>query len=335
MFKRLAGILAVGVATLTTPATAQEIVLKIADTLPANHNVYKYGLSKFMEDITAASDGAITFEYYPAQQLGKIKDMLTLVQTGVVDIALVSPGQVSEKLPYTTVAELPGLYSSSCEGTEAFLKATHPGGLLYEREIKNNKMHALIAYMYQPYDVLTAKKKIETQADWKGMKLRTAGGPTELSIGTLGAVSVRTAPSDMYESVSRGTVDGVMVVSTSARAYNLDTVVKYVTTGFQLGSSSATYMISDASWDRLSPEHQEILRKAGEDASRNLCAETDRLQTEELEKFEAQGIEVTRVTEEQQRAWSEQASSVFENWATQARLDTAAAAEFRAAVTPE
>jgi hypothetical protein len=39
--------------------------------------------------------------------LGKAKDLLALTQAGVIDIAYVAPGFVSDKMPLSVVAELP------------------------------------------------------------------------------------------------------------------------------------------------------------------------------------------------------------------------------------
>jgi TRAP-type C4-dicarboxylate transport system substrate-binding protein len=66
----------------------------------------------FMDRATALSNGRIKFEWYPAEQLGKAKDLLALVQTGVADMADVVPGYVPDKLPLSGVAELPGQISN-------------------------------------------------------------------------------------------------------------------------------------------------------------------------------------------------------------------------------
>src|SRR3546814_5667675 len=62
------------------------------------------------------SGGRLKFEYYPAQQLGKFKDNLSLVERRVADIAGISPAYTSEEFPISGVTDLPGMYSNSCRG---------------------------------------------------------------------------------------------------------------------------------------------------------------------------------------------------------------------------
>jgi hypothetical protein len=89
------------------PATAQTKI-KIADSFPVGHYLPKYFTTPMMERLKAdpAAKG-IEFEYYPAEQLGKAKDLLSLTQSGLVDIAYVGPGFVSDKMPLSVVPELP------------------------------------------------------------------------------------------------------------------------------------------------------------------------------------------------------------------------------------
>ena len=67
--------------------------IKIADSFPVGHYLPKYITTPMMEKLKAnpAAKG-IEFEYYPAEQMGKAKDFLSLVQSGVIDIAYVAPG---------------------------------------------------------------------------------------------------------------------------------------------------------------------------------------------------------------------------------------------------
>jgi TRAP-type C4-dicarboxylate transport system substrate-binding protein len=73
-----------------------------------------------MAESTRLSGGAVEFEYYPGEQLGKANDILSLTQTGVIDVGYVATSYISEKLPLSSVAELPGSVKTACEGTRAY-----------------------------------------------------------------------------------------------------------------------------------------------------------------------------------------------------------------------
>ena len=65
-----------------------------------------------MEEVKKRTNGAVSFEHYRPQQLGKAADMLKLAQTGVADIGYVAPAYVTDKMPVSEVAMLPGAQSS-------------------------------------------------------------------------------------------------------------------------------------------------------------------------------------------------------------------------------
>src|SRR5699024_8145144 len=117
-----------------TAQAADTVKLRLADSFPTGHYIPDAMTKPFMEAVTEQTDGAVEFEYYPAEQMGKSKDMLSLTQSGVVDIAYVAPAFVSDKLPLGVVAELPGGFTESCEGTQAYWKLAQEGGILHEKE---------------------------------------------------------------------------------------------------------------------------------------------------------------------------------------------------------
>jgi hypothetical protein len=49
------------------------------------------------DQVAERTAGRVKFQYYPAEQLGKVKDMLSLTQTGVADIAYVALSFITRK----------------------------------------------------------------------------------------------------------------------------------------------------------------------------------------------------------------------------------------------
>src|SRR5436190_22020196 len=118
----LASLLAVSV-----PLAHAQTKLRVADSFPAGHYIPETSAKPFMAEVTKATTGAVTFEYFPAEQLGKAKDLLSLTISGVADIGYIAPSYISDKLPLSAVAELPGQFPTSCAGTEAYWKLARPG----------------------------------------------------------------------------------------------------------------------------------------------------------------------------------------------------------------
>ncbi len=111
-------------------AHAQTVTLRVADSLPVGHYAVEQGIKPWMDEVTKASGGAVAFQHFPAEQLGKAKDLLALTRSGVADIGYVRPAYVSEKMPLSAVVELPGAYTSACAATAAYWRLAREGGLL-------------------------------------------------------------------------------------------------------------------------------------------------------------------------------------------------------------
>jgi TRAP-type C4-dicarboxylate transport system substrate-binding protein len=144
---------------------AKKLVLRVADQFPQGHFLPRYGIKPWMEHVTKATHGEVQFEYYPAEQLGKAKDLLSLVQSGVADVVLFAPSYASDKMPLTAALELPGMFASSCQATFTHMKLAKEGAILAQREYAGNGVRVLFSAVYPPYQLVSAKRKIDSPRD--------------------------------------------------------------------------------------------------------------------------------------------------------------------------
>src|SRR5690606_25050744 len=140
---------------------AADVTLRVADSLPVGHFFSNYATKYWMEEITKRTKGEVKFQYYPAEQLGKAKDLLALTQSGVADVGYVVPSYASDKMPLTAVAELPGSFSDSCSATLAYEKLARDDGILAQKEFKPNGVRLMFTLVLPPYQVFSGKKPIE------------------------------------------------------------------------------------------------------------------------------------------------------------------------------
>lgn len=271
-------------------ALAQEVKLKVADWLPLSHYTYSEGGKVFMAKATELSKGRIQFQHFPAEQLGKAKDAVALAQSGVADIVNIAPAYITEKFPLSGVVELPGIYEGSCRGGNAFAAMLKPGGALHEAEYKPNGVRVLFSATLGAYRVLTAQKKVNTAADFSGLKLRTAGGPMDQTAALLGANSIRMAGPDVLPSLSRGTLDGVFWPLQSLKPWGLQGGLKYMTPNLSVGSFTMVYAISDKAWQKIPADLQKLLVEAGEYANKAHCEYVDRSEEKTIAELQAGGI---------------------------------------------
>ena len=299
---------------------AQSVELRVGDSLPPDHIIARHLTQPWIEKVQQASKGEVKIKHYPAEQAGKAKDMLSLTQSGVLDIGYVGPAYVSDKMPLSGVGELPGLFTTSCQVTKAYWSLAKEGGYFYEKEFKPNKIRPLFIAALPPYQLAVSNNKaLNDLSDFAGLKIRAAGGAQELSLSKLNAVAVKMAPPDIYESMSRKTIDGTLLPFISLDSYKLSPLIKASTHGANFGTVIVTYSISDRAWNRLSKETQELLTQVGDEVTQNACEQFDREEQEVMAQLEADGVQLIEFNEADQERLTTIIQEVSQNWAD--RLD--------------
>lgn len=309
-----ASLTALAAVSMAAPASAQTKI-KIADSFPVGHYLPKYFTTPMMDKLKAdpAAKG-FEFEYYPAEQMGKAKDFLSLVQSGVIDIAYVAPGFVSDKMPLSVVPELPLPYTGSCMATLAYWNLAKPGGLIAKKEFEPNGVRLLFTIVLPPYQVVT-RKPFASLKDVEGMKIRASGSAKELLLKKLKAVPVLMPTPEVYESLSRGTIDGVLFPFNSLAPYDIDKLSKTGTIGENFGSFVANWVISEKRWQSLPPAIQKSLTAMGEDLTRSACAQVEKDEAGDIAKIKAQGVKLTPLSAADKASLTQVSAEVAKDWA--------------------
>ena len=291
-----------------------KMTLRLADNLPAKHAFTETVAQPFMREVTKLTNGAIEFQHYPAEQLGKGKDLLTLTQSGAVDMALVVGPYVAEQMPLSGVIELPGGFGSSCQGVKALWKLA-VGGILDKTEMQPNGIRMVAAIVQPPFQVFINKPKLDSLKDILGLKLRTTGGPMDIMARKIGAVPVRLGAPEVHEALSRGTIDGGVLAVVSVGAYNLTPLVKAATLNENFGSAALMYSVGEKVWQRLSPEQRRIMTEVGQRVTFEACVKIDEGVAKDYEKMRAAGISVAQMGAADRSLMQAAADAVGAEWA--------------------
>lgn len=293
----------------------QKITLRLADSLPNGHVIHELVGKPFSELVTKMTNGQVTFQHFPAEQLGKAKDMAQLTVTGVADIAYIVPSYSSDKYPLTAVAELPGIFETECQGSLAFYKISHNGGILETKEFAPNQLRPLVTIALPAYQIqLSNNRVVKTAKDLEGLKIRTTGGAMDLMMRSIKGVPVRMAAPEIYESLSRGTLDGAIFSYQSSVSYELGKLLKSGTEGLNFGTAIFTYSIGEAKFKTLPEDVRKALIAAGEQTTREGCKRFEDGEKAAAEKIKAQGLKVIEFGPEDKKAFSAAFKTVAEDW---------------------
>ncbi|MCR8549256.1 TRAP transporter substrate-binding protein DctP [Salipiger sp. P9] len=297
-------------------AQAQDsIELKVATFLPTTHFQQQQGTMPFMETLTELTDGRVKFSYFPAEQGGKAGQMFDLLKAGVFDIVEFGSGYVGiEQLPLLSILEVPGMVSSSCQGGAALRELASPGGVIYESGFKPAGMRPISYFIYPPYGIMS-RVSITSLDDLKGKKMRTAGAINELSAIKSGGVSVKATAGELYEALSRGTVDATMYSFLATKGFGYEEVAPYGVTGYSFGTPGSIMVMNERSYQNLPPEIQEAVLEAGRMATENFCTYTDANEAARIEELKAGGMTFYTWTDEQKAALDAIFQGVGQEWA--------------------
>ena len=294
-------------------AQDRKTVLRVADHFPAGHPTVEGATRYWMEQVSKQTQNQIEFEYYPAEQLGKSRDMLSLAQSGVADITAPLPSLISDKFPLSTVAELPGSFGNSCSGTLAYWRLAKDG-ILAKQEFAPNGVRVLFSMVFPPYQILT-KAKFTSLKDFEGLKIRTAGGAKDLAATRVKGVAIRMGAPEVYEALSRGTIDAIVWPLSGVTTYNLQNLVRYGTFEENFGSVVINYVISEARFKKLPENVQKIMLSVGEEATRRACSMVDRSEGTNIEKLKQLGITMVSLAPAERTQLANLMKTVGTEWA--------------------
>jgi TRAP-type C4-dicarboxylate transport system substrate-binding protein len=252
-----AGVVAAAVVScalaVPAPASAQSTTLRFAHWLPPVHVVSKTAILPWAESVKKASNGALTIQIFPAQQLGQAKDHYDMAKDGVADITFFNPGYQAGRFPVAGAAELPFLISDPVAGSEVF----HKWYVKYaEKEMPD--IRVCHVYLFAP-GALHSKKPIKVPEDMKGVKGRAAHATLARIFALLGGSSVPVAAPEAREALERGVVDLMTAPwGSMLRPWNLDKPVPY-TLDMSFYSGILFDGMNKAAYNKLSDADKKVI----------------------------------------------------------------------------
>lgn len=287
------------------------ITLKVADSVPSTNFISQEGIVYWMNRVKQLTNNQVQFQYFPSEQLGKATSLLELTKSNTVDIAYTS--YASEEMPLSEVATLPGAIPSSEAGSKIYWQLVDD--FLLDEEYLKNGIRPMFAVTLPNYQIITTKKKITSKDDLKGLKLRTPGGPIEMSINALGSSPVSMAAPEIYTAMERGTIDGAVIAETSYKPYQLQTAAKYSTTNANMGSFVAAYSINEEVYKRLPHDIQRAMNQAGEETIEHFSGFLDDHVEELIVEFEDEGMQMYELDHETLTALNKEILPIWVEWA--------------------
>ncbi len=213
----------------------------------------------FAKEVTARTNGRVKVQTYPAGTLVAMGTSLQALRTGVADAYVLSFGANLDSFPIINFTSLPGLSFFPDNPVDNKAEVDTMRAIIAKYPSAQDEIKGLRLLWSDTYTtaVLMGKKQIKVPADMAGVKVGV-DGMRQQTAQSVSAVPVFTIPPQMYQQLQTGVVDSVMVAWGAALDWQLQEQVKYVL-DWSFGGAQMPVFISEASWNKISPQDQQII----------------------------------------------------------------------------
>jgi TRAP-type transport system periplasmic protein len=237
------------------PAFSGTITMRIAHTTAPSHP-YTTMAQKLADLVKSKSGGSMLITIHPASQLGGERDLMEGLQLGTVDMMSCSLGVAASFVPELNVMNLPFLFRDAKHYTEV---ANGPIGQKLLKAVEPKRLVGLGLYAPVFRVPMNGVRAIATPADFKGLRMRLMEVPLHMdTYKALGASPVPLPFGELYTALQLKTVDGnenALATLYSERFYEVQKFVSVL----PVFSNGAILLMSQATWNKLSPAQREIV----------------------------------------------------------------------------
>jgi len=264
------------------------IRFKLSHGLDAVHPVHE-AMMYMSRRLRELSNGRMTIDVYPSEQLGSERENLEMVQLGSIDITKTSAAVLESFVPVVGVYSLPYLFRSQEHAWKVFLGPIGKEILLSGTSVG---LRGLCYYDSGSRSFYTKDKPIKHPDDLVGMKIRVQ--KSYMAVKTIQILGGSPTPIDwgeLYTSLQQGVVDGAENNPPSFYTSHHYEVCKY----YYLDEHSTipdVLLMSEKIWSNLSVRQQEMVQQA---ADESLCYQRklwSKMVEESLREVGKSGVEI-------------------------------------------
>lgn len=243
-------------------SASAKTTLKLSHNNDKTHPVH-ISMQYMADEVKKLTNGEVIIRIYPNSQLGTQRESMELLQAGSLDMAKSNASELEAFEPSYGAFNIPYLFHD----------VDHYYKVLTDKDIGQKILDAskdkgFIGLTY--YDggarSFYAAKPIKSPEDLKGMKIRVQPSPTAVEmIKLMGASPTPLAYGELYTALQQKVVDGAENNQTALTLARHGEVAKFYSED-EHTMIPDVLVIGQKSWDKLTPEQQQALKKAADDS---------------------------------------------------------------------
>ena len=282
-------------------------VIKLAHGLDTNHPVHK-GMVYMAEKVNEKSNGKMKVEVFPNGQLGSERELIELVQIGLIGITKVSSAVLENFVPKLKVFSIPYVFRDHDHYWKVLQGDIGRQILLSGEEFL---IRGLCYYDAGSRSFYTKEFPVLKPEDLGGLKVRVMKSQTSIqTIQALGGSATPISWGELYSALQQGIVDAAENNPPSFYYSRHYEICKFYSLD-EHTSPPDVLLIGTATWNRLTGEQQDILQAAVDESveyQKKLWKDTEQ---QILEELKSSGVEIHYPSKEKFR---QAVSSVYETY---------------------
>ncbi|WP_392398204.1 TRAP transporter substrate-binding protein [Edwardsiella piscicida] len=269
---------------------AEKVTLKLAHNLERSHVVHQ-AFEQMAKEVQQLSNGNMRIRIYPSSQMGSARETLELLQNGALDMTKGSASDLESFDNVYAIYNMPYLFKDQ----QHFDNVVYgPVGKEIMDSTKDKGFFAMSAYVAGTRSFY-AKKPITSPADLKGMKIRVQASPTTIKmVELMGGSPTPISFGEVYTAMQQGVVDGAENnVPSWVQTRHIE--IANVLSEDQHASIPDYLVIATKTWEKLTPEQQDILTKAARNSEAYQQKLWDQVDAESRAQAKAMGASIVSV----------------------------------------
>jgi len=281
--------------------------LTLGHTMPPGHPGSE-AAEFFGQRVAELTDGNVTIDVFPAEQLGGAQEQIESTMRGTQDFAIDGPGIISQFYPRISVLDAPFMFASYDEFLKVYNSAY--GQEFFDGLLDETGLRVLETSMYGTRQ-LTTNRAINSLGDLEGLKIRVP--PVEDWVAAWRAIGANPTPiafGEVYFSLQQSVVDAQENPLPTIYTYNFYEVQDYVyLTDHQIGM--IYFLVNNDLWEDMPEAYQEAIVQAAAEASKQNNDTIQNNRENFIAEIEAAGTQVIPIDPDIRQAMKDRAQSIW------------------------
>ena len=271
--------------------------------------------AKFIEDVTAMSNGEIEIEMFYSSSVVKSAETFDAAATGILDCDMTGGAYQTGKNPaFQFSGDLMGGYTNPYQQMSWLL---HGGGREALNELYNAHNMEFIGWWIPGPESLSSTAPIRNTEDFKNWKFRSPPGLATLVFDNLGASPIVMDFTEIFTALETGIIDGADAANlTNNVGLGLYDIAKHTNyPGFHSMPADHLACRKDV-WDAMPEHHKRILEVAMDSLALHNATINEVKNAQTAKELREQGVNLYEWTPEELAKFREAVRAGWEEFAT-------------------